>query len=166
MSGGRPPNRPSSCFSSTPVKTSQKQAFPTSHRSDSDVLSDDEDRFSLLSPIYSGSSNSDEDLDPSDPRSSSAVRSSKSRVSPVRCCQCLLFSFTQPGSLVRTDFYRASGDFCYRCELPRSRSDQISSGNDEPACSPTLSAWELWLVRKAKEDRLNMQKKAKEASNG
>lgn len=86
MSGGRLPNRPSSCYSSTPVKTSQKQAFPASNRSDNEVLSDDEERFSLLSPIYSGSSNSDEDLDPSDPHNSSPVRSNTSSVWPLRCC--------------------------------------------------------------------------------
>ena len=84
MSGGRLPNRPSSCYSSTPVKTTQKQAFPSSNRSDNDVLSDDEERFSFLSPIYSSSSNSDEDLEPSELQDSSPVRSNKSSVSPVR----------------------------------------------------------------------------------
>lgn len=111
MSGGRLPNRPSSCYSSTPVKSSQKQAFPTSHRLDSDVLSDDEDRFSLLSPIYSGSSDSDEDLEPSDAHISSPVRSNTSSVSPVRCCLCLLFSINQPRNLVRTDFIEQTGFF-------------------------------------------------------
>lgn len=58
------------------------------------------------------------------------------------------------------------GDFCDRCELPRTPSDQILRETDEPAaCCPSLSAWELWLVGKAKEDRLNMQKEAKKASN-
>lgn len=104
MSGGRLPNRPSSCYSSTPVKTSQKQAFPTSQRLDSDVLSDDEERFSLLSPIYSGSSDSDEDLEPSDAHISSPFRSNTSSVSPVRCCLCLLFSINQPRNSVRADF--------------------------------------------------------------
>lgn len=104
MSGGRLPNRPSSCYSSTPVKTSQKQAFPTPQRLDSDVLSDDEERFSLLSPIYSGSSDSDEDLEPSDAHVSSPFRSNTSSVSPVRCCLCLLFSISQPRNSVRTDF--------------------------------------------------------------
>lgn len=35
----------------------------------------------------------------------------------------------------------------------------------EPAGSPTLSAWEMWLVTKAKEDRLKLEKKAEEASH-
>lgn len=81
MSGGRLKNRASSCDSSTPVKAGQKQTFHT----DNDVLSDDEERFSLLSPIYSGSSNSDEELDLSEPQNSSSVRSNRSSVSPVRC---------------------------------------------------------------------------------
>lgn len=66
----------------------------------------------------------------------------------------------------KTAIYRAVCDFCDRCELPRTPSGQMLRGSDEPAaCGPGLSAWELWLVRKAKEDRLNMQKKAKEASS-
>lgn len=34
-----------------------------------------------------------------------------------------------------------------------------------PAVSPTLSAWEMWLVNKAKEERLKLEKKAEEASH-
>lgn len=36
---------------------------------------------------------------------------------------------------------------------------------EEPAGSPNLSAWEMWLVNKAKEDRLNLERKAEEASH-
>lgn len=31
------------------------------------------------------------------------------------------------------------------------------------AASPTLSAWEQWLLNKAKEERINSEKKAEEA---
>uniref|UniRef100_A0A674MM84 Coiled-coil domain-containing protein n=1 Tax=Takifugu rubripes TaxID=31033 RepID=A0A674MM84_TAKRU len=135
MPGGAVPNRLSSCYNSTPVKTSQKQDFSPSNRLDKEVLSDDDERFSFLSPIYNDSFDSDEDLEPSASQNVSPVGSNKSSVSPVRC------------------------------ELLRTPSDQILRGTDEPAaCCPSLSAWELWLVRKAKEDRFNMQKKAKEES--
>lgn len=90
MPGGAVPNRLSSCYNSTPVKTSQKQDFPTSNRLDKEVLSDDDDdddeRFSCLSPIYNDSFDSDEDLEPSASQNGSPVGSNKSSVSPVRCC--------------------------------------------------------------------------------
>lgn len=35
----------------------------------------------------------------------------------------------------------------------------------QPAGSPTLSAWEMWLVNKAKEDRLKLEKKAEEVKH-
>lgn len=35
----------------------------------------------------------------------------------------------------------------------------------QPAASHTLSAWEMWLVNKAKEDRLKLEKKAEEAGH-
>lgn len=34
----------------------------------------------------------------------------------------------------------------------------------QPAASPSLSAWEMWLLNKTKEDRLKIEKKAEEAS--
>lgn len=37
------------------------------------------------------------------------------------------------------------------------------SADVHPA-STTLSAWEMWLVNKAKEERLRLEKKAEEAS--
>lgn len=73
-------------FSSTPVKTSQGQDFHTSGGLDNGVVSDDEDTFSLLSPIYHDSFDSDEDLEPSSPQHSSPMQNHKSRssVSPDR----------------------------------------------------------------------------------
>lgn len=38
------------------------------------------------------------------------------------------------------------------------------NSTEDPAGSTSLSAWETWLVNKAKEDRLRLEKKAKEAS--
>lgn len=35
----------------------------------------------------------------------------------------------------------------------------------DPAGSPNLSAWEMWLVNKAKEDRFKSEKKSEEASH-
>ncbi|TMS05394.1 Coiled-coil domain-containing protein 34 [Larimichthys crocea] len=133
MSGRRLPGCPASAskgFSSTPVKTSQGQDFHTSKGLDDGVLSDDEDTFSLLSPIYHDSFDSDDDLEHS-PAQQTSPRPSCS-VSPVRC------------------------------ELPRTPSEQMLNAAVQPAGSPTLSAWEMWLVNKAKEDRLKLEKKAEE----
>ncbi|XP_032379142.1 coiled-coil domain-containing protein 34 [Etheostoma spectabile] len=136
MSGGRMPNCPASAsqgFSSTPVKTSQGK--DTSKGLDDGILSDDEDTFSLLSPIYHDSFDSDEDLEPSPAQQTSPRQkdnNSSLSVSPVRC------------------------------ELPRTRSVQMVYAAREPAGSPTLSAWEMWLVNKAKEDRFKLEKQAEE----
>ncbi|XP_020497259.1 coiled-coil domain-containing protein 34 [Labrus bergylta] len=124
MSGGRMPNCPASAskgFSSTPVKANPRRDYRTSQ--DNGVLSDDEDTFSLLSPIYHDSFDSEEDLEHSPAQETSPRQS----VSPVRC------------------------------ELPRTPSEQM-----EPACSPSHSAWEMWLVNKAKEERLKLEKKTEE----
>lgn len=91
MSGRRLPNCPASAFkdfSSTPVKTSQRQDFRTAKGSDDGVLSDDEDTFSLLSPIYHDSFDSDDDLDLSPAQQASPRHSDSSRLSdsPVRYC--------------------------------------------------------------------------------
>lgn len=91
MSAGRMPNCPASAsksFSSTPVKTSQRKDLHTSKGLDDGVLSDDEDTFSLLSPIYHDSFDSDEDLEPSPAQQTSHRQSDNSRlsVSPVRYC--------------------------------------------------------------------------------
>uniref|UniRef100_A0A3B4XD50 Coiled-coil domain-containing protein n=1 Tax=Seriola lalandi dorsalis TaxID=1841481 RepID=A0A3B4XD50_SERLL len=98
---------------STPVKTSRGKILYTSRDLDEEVVSDDEDTFSLLSPIYHDSFDSDEeDLEPS-PAQQTSPRPSE------------------------------------------------NSGRS-PAASPTLSAWEMWLVNKAKEDRIKLEKKAEE----
>ncbi len=55
--------------------------------------------------------------------------------------------------------------FVIRCELPKTPSEQMLRAAVEPAGSPPLSAWEIWLVNKAKEDRLKLEKKAEEASH-
>lgn len=76
------------CFSSTPVKTIQGTDLHTARGLDDGVLSDDEDTFSLLSPIYHDSFDSDEDLEPS-PTQETSPRHSHTpslSVSPVRCC--------------------------------------------------------------------------------
>ncbi|KAF1387071.1 hypothetical protein PFLUV_G00101470 [Perca fluviatilis] len=137
MSGGRMPNCPASAsqgFSSTPVKTSQGKDLHTSKGLDDGILSDDEDTFSLLSPIYHDSFDSDEDLEPSPAQQTSPRQRDNSSlsVSPVRC------------------------------ELPRTPSVQMLHAAREPAGSPTLSAWEMWLVNKAKEDRFKLEKQAEE----
>lgn len=85
------PNCPASAsegFSSTPVKTSQRQDFQVSKGLDDGVLSDDEDTFSLLSPIYHDSFDSDESQEPSLAQQTSPRQSDNSRlsVSPVRYC--------------------------------------------------------------------------------
>lgn len=121
-------------FSSTPVKKStRKKDFhkPSGLDLDVGVLSDDEDTFSLLSPIYHDSFDSDEDLD----QSSSGQSSPKGRNSPLSS---------------------------ERCELPKTPSDQMLSSAVHNIASPTLSAWEQWLILKAKEDRIRSEKKAEE----
>ncbi|XP_029289584.1 coiled-coil domain-containing protein 34 isoform X2 [Cottoperca gobio] len=137
MSGGRMTNCPASaskCFSSTPVKTSQGKDLHGSKGLDNGVLSDEEDTFSLLSPIYHDSFDSDKDLEHSPASQTSPWQSDNSRLSlsPVSC------------------------------ELPRTPSLQMLNTAVEPPGSPSLSAWERWLVNKAKEDRLHLEKQAEE----
>ncbi|XP_041651655.1 coiled-coil domain-containing protein 34-like [Cheilinus undulatus] len=137
MSGRRMPNCPASAskgFSSTPVKTNLGKDHHKPVGLEDGVLSDDEDTFSLLSPIYHDSFESDEELEHSPAQQTSPRQSNNSRpsVSPVRC------------------------------ELPRTPTEQLLKATGEPAYSPTLSAWELWLVNKAKEERLKSEKKAEE----
>uniref|UniRef100_A0A672GKS5 Coiled-coil domain-containing protein n=1 Tax=Salarias fasciatus TaxID=181472 RepID=A0A672GKS5_SALFA len=104
------PTRPASAsegFSSTPIKTDVGKDSAAAKDFQGDVLSDDEDTFSLLSPIYHDSFDTDEE----DPESIPARGASPG----LRCCS-----------------------------------------------SPTLGAWEMWLVNKAKEDRLKLEQKAEE----
>uniref|UniRef100_A0A668VZR6 Coiled-coil domain containing 34 n=1 Tax=Oreochromis aureus TaxID=47969 RepID=A0A668VZR6_OREAU len=116
MSGERLPKG----FSSTPLKD-----FQPSKGFGDGILSDEEDTFSLLSPIYHDSFDSDEedlrsipDQQTTSPRERDDSRLS---ISPLRCCRKAL--------------------------------DRVL------ASSPTLSAWEMWLVNKAKEERLKQEKK-------
>ncbi|XP_028263863.1 coiled-coil domain-containing protein 34 [Parambassis ranga] len=135
MPGGRMLSSASNGFSSTPVKSSQGKYLHSSKGFDGDVLSDDEDTFSLLSPIYHDSFDSDEeDVESISAQQNSSRQRDDSRLSmsPVRC------------------------------ELPQTPSDQMLGPAVQPAASPALSAWEMWLVNKAKEDRLKMEKKADE----
>uniref|UniRef100_A0A3P8SUC9 Coiled-coil domain containing 34 n=1 Tax=Amphiprion percula TaxID=161767 RepID=A0A3P8SUC9_AMPPE len=132
MSGGRMPSCPASAskgFSSTPVKTSLGKDIHASKGLDDGILSDDEDTFSLLSPIYHDSFDSDEEDLESVPARHASPRLS---TSPVRC------------------------------ELPKTPSEQMLSPAVQPAGAPSLSAWEVWLVNKAKEDSLKLEKKAEE----
>lgn len=54
--------------------------------------------------------------------------------------------------------------FCSRCELPRTPSDRMLNLTVESVSSHPLSAWELWLVNKAKQERLMLEKQSEEAS--
>ncbi|XP_041852938.1 coiled-coil domain-containing protein 34-like [Melanotaenia boesemani] len=134
MSEERMPNCPASAskgFSSTPIKS---QGKTTSKGLDDDVVSDDEDTFSLLSPIYHDSFDSDEEELELPAQRTLSRQSDDSRPckSPVRC------------------------------ELPKTPLGKMSSPAMQPADSPSLSAWQMWLLNKAKEDRLKLEKKAEE----
>ncbi|XP_051916085.1 coiled-coil domain-containing protein 34 [Hippocampus zosterae] len=117
MSGWCLPNSPSFAsedFSSTPLKPNvKKHVHVSEYTVDDDVLPEDDDTYSLLSPIYHDSYKSDEDDE--------------------------LNTTEQPP----------------RCELQKPSSAQI-----EPEA---LSAWEMWLVNKTKEDHLKMKRKTEEA---
>ncbi|XP_058502326.1 coiled-coil domain-containing protein 34 [Solea solea] len=138
MSGGRMPNCPASAskgFSSTPLKSSSGKEIPSPTGLEDGVLSDDEDTFSLLSPIYHDSFDSDEEeleLSVAELTSPRPSDHSELSISPVRC------------------------------ELPKTPVKQMFSAAVPPAASPTLSAWEEWLVNKAKEQRLKLEKTAEE----
>lgn len=89
MSAGKMPKGPTSAsegFSSTPVKTSQGRGLHFTKNLDEEVISDDEDTFSLLSPIYHDSFDSDEDLEPIPVEQTSPRHSGNSGrgISPVR----------------------------------------------------------------------------------
>ncbi|KAM3870003.1 LOW QUALITY PROTEIN: coiled-coil domain-containing protein 34 [Diretmus argenteus] len=141
MSSGKMPSSPHSAskgFSSTPRKYSVGKDV---HRSRSvDVLSED-DTYSLLSPIYHDSFDSDEDL------------SCSSGSPPDR-------TLTQAERGVQT--LHLTNQVLCRCELPKSRTEQLVTSAVEPAASSSLSAWEKWLVNKAKDDLLKLEKKAEE----
>lgn len=73
---------PSNGFSSTPVKCNYGSHSPTSDDMDHGVLSDDEDTFSLLSPVYHDSFDSDEEDPGETPRPS--LPYSGLSISPIR----------------------------------------------------------------------------------
>ncbi|KAK5620162.1 hypothetical protein CRENBAI_001233 [Crenichthys baileyi] len=138
MSERRMPKFPASAskgFSSTPVKTNQEKNFHTVQGLDNGVVSDDEDTFSLLSPIYHDSFDSDEE----DLGFIAAQQTSPRLSEDSRLCA------STP-----------------RSELPRTPLKQKVSATVQPVSSPPLSAWEMWLLSKAKEDRLRLEKKAEE----
>ncbi|XP_072291009.1 uncharacterized protein ccdc34 [Eucyclogobius newberryi] len=122
-------------FSSTPLKKSRsrEKGFikPVPLDLDVGVLSDDEDTFSLLSPIYHDSFDSGENTSQSSGQSSPQGKMDISMLSE-------------------------------RCELPKTPSDQMLSSELPVKTPPTLSAWELWLLNKAKEDQIKLEKKAEE----
>uniref|UniRef100_A0A3Q0SW40 Coiled-coil domain containing 34 n=1 Tax=Amphilophus citrinellus TaxID=61819 RepID=A0A3Q0SW40_AMPCI len=114
-------------FSSTPLKD-----FQSSKGLGDGILPDDEDTFSLLSPIYHDSFDSDEEDQRSTPAQQTSpgqTDDSRLSISPVRCCCKAL------------------------------------DGDLHSAPSPALSAWEMWLVSKAKEERLKQEKKTEKAKN-
>ncbi|XP_024909567.1 coiled-coil domain-containing protein 34 isoform X2 [Cynoglossus semilaevis] len=121
-------------FSSTPIKSSQKKDLR--RLSEDGVVSEDEDTFSLLSPIYHDSYESSEEeelkLNHDEPTSPRLSDNSKLNVSSVRC------------------------------ELPKAPSEQMYSEAVQPFALLPLSPWEEWLVNKSKEHRNNMEKKAEQ----
>uniref|UniRef100_A0A1A7W9N9 Coiled-coil domain containing 34 n=1 Tax=Iconisemion striatum TaxID=60296 RepID=A0A1A7W9N9_9TELE len=119
-------------FSSTPVKTGQRADFQVSKGLDDGVVSDDEDTFSLLSPIYHDSFDSDEEELGSTQASPRHNNHSRQCTSPARS------------------------------ELPKTPSERMFSPAGHPAVSPSYSAWQVWLLNKTKEDRLKMEKKTEE----
>uniref|UniRef100_A0A3B4A313 Coiled-coil domain-containing protein n=1 Tax=Periophthalmus magnuspinnatus TaxID=409849 RepID=A0A3B4A313_9GOBI len=128
-------------FSSTPVKKSRNREKdfhkPAALDLDVGVISDDEDTFSLLSPIYHDSFESGEDI------------SQSSGQSPPK------------GTMDTSVLNVIILIFC-RCELPKTPSDQMLSSAVPQKTPASLSAWELWLLNKAKEDRIKLEKKAEE----
>ena len=49
---------------------------------------------------------------------------------------------------------------CFRVELPRKPPQSTGAEGDDPTAS--LNAWERWLVCKAKDERIRMERKAEE----
>ncbi|XP_061891712.1 coiled-coil domain-containing protein 34 [Entelurus aequoreus] len=132
MSGWCQPSCPSivtkdftSDFTSTPIKENErKHVHATGDLGANDVLSEDDDTFSLLSPIYHDSYESDEDAE---------------------------LNTTHQTSLKDTQERSVSS---LRCDLQKSPSEHMGP--------EALSAWELWLVKKMKEDQLRLKKKTEE----
>ncbi|XP_029908941.1 coiled-coil domain-containing protein 34 [Myripristis murdjan] len=135
MSEGRLPSCPASA--STPVKHGGGAQLHTAGRlQEEECVSSDDDTFSLLSPIYHDSFESDEEPD------SAAQSRPQSHTSPSPSASASRQSISP-----------------VRCELPKARTEQLVPAAGKPTASPPLSAWELWLVNKAKDDRLRLEKK-------
>ncbi|XP_055790651.1 coiled-coil domain-containing protein 34-like isoform X1 [Salvelinus fontinalis] len=136
--GGKMSSFPASAsksFSSTPLKTYQDSGREL-HRSKSvDYDSTGDSTYSLLSPIYHDSYESDEDLAAAHhvhQIDTSATQSDDARpLSPIR--------------------------YDPQQKPPERRA--VTEAEDPEA---SLSAWERWLVCKAKEERLRIEKKAEE----
>ncbi|XP_054632661.1 coiled-coil domain-containing protein 34 isoform X2 [Dunckerocampus dactyliophorus] len=130
MSGWWLPSSPafaSEDFSSTPLKANErKHVHVAKDLGANDVLPEDDDTFSLLSPIYHDSYESDDDDE----------LSTTNQTSPK-------YTHEHSISSVRHDLWKASTE------------------NTGPE---VLSAWEVWLVNKIKEDKLRLKKKTEELS--
>ncbi|XP_054632665.1 coiled-coil domain-containing protein 34 isoform X6 [Dunckerocampus dactyliophorus] len=128
MSGWWLPSSPafaSEDFSSTPLKANErKHVHVAKDLGANDVLPEDDDTFSLLSPIYHDSYESDDDDE----------LSTTNQTSPK-------YTHEHSISSVRHDLWKASTE------------------NTGPE---VLSAWEVWLVNKIKEDKLRLKKKTEE----
>ncbi|KAJ3595820.1 hypothetical protein NHX12_002234 [Muraenolepis orangiensis] len=142
MSGGVMPTSPvyaSKGFSSTPLKYTRNNerdlniSISVGALSGSDVLSED-DTYSLLSPIYHDSFDSDEDLE------------SEAQQHPQRADTSPTLSETPR---------RASSPV--RCELPKAQSGTTV----ESAASPRLNAWEEHLLQGEREQQERKQEHKK-----
>ncbi|XP_011474838.1 coiled-coil domain-containing protein 34 isoform X2 [Oryzias latipes] len=131
-------------FSSTPVKSNRTTELIAGESTG------DEDTFSLLSPIYHDSFDSDgEELNsspirlqgPGSPDSSSRCELPKSSLEP---------SASQPS---------ASQPSAAQPSAAQPSAAQPSAAQPSAA---SLSAWETWVLSKAKEERLKLEKKAEE----
>ncbi|KAL0967988.1 hypothetical protein UPYG_G00260690 [Umbra pygmaea] len=136
-SGGEMSSFPASAsksFSSTPLKTYQDSGRELHPSKSVDYDSTGDSTYSLLSPIYHDSYESDEDLPGGHcihQTDTSATQSEDAR----------------PFSPIRVD-------------TPQKPRKRTSVTEENPEAS--FSAWERWLVCKAKEERLRIEKKAEE----
>ncbi|KAG7274774.1 hypothetical protein CRUP_015761, partial [Coryphaenoides rupestris] len=150
MSASVMPTSPASAsrgFSSTPLKYNTDRNRNVSRSlgllGGPDVLSED-DTYSLLSPIYHDSFDSDSDGDgDTEDLDSEAQHPQRTETSPTQTHSELPRRARSP----------------LRCELPKA---QGAGKTVEDAASPRLNAWEVWLLDKAKKDRLQFEKKTEE----
>uniref|UniRef100_A0A673Z779 Coiled-coil domain-containing protein n=1 Tax=Salmo trutta TaxID=8032 RepID=A0A673Z779_SALTR len=136
------PASASKSLSSTPLKTYQDSGREL-HRSKSvDYDSTGDSTYSLLSPIYHDSYESDEDVAAAHhvhQIDTSATQSDDARpLSPIRV-----------------------EHMCFRYD-PQQKPPERRAVTEAEDPEASLSAWERWLVCKAKEERLRIEKKAEE----